>query len=838
MKEAINLNNGMDVYDSHKSSFKTKRNADWYEPMADYYIDLAESLNDTNLTVDALNAAKGVVSDSVMQEVLEQINDKAVDVTVKELNILDDVDIITPIKERYLGDFVKTPNFYTCTLEGEDITLALKHKTQGELFKVFTNKLELELDKIRKEEEAVIQAQQEAQERAEQTGQAMQQEQKAADIGSPSDAAEDAEEMEMRIKKIKKDYFNKEAMKAKDLVEFFVKEVRLEEKLYQLFYYFFATEQVYVKFNPSTEDIGLEILHPAEYLRIPTVGSVFVEDDNEGVVKRKKSIKAILDDHGDKLSKDDVDYLTTLLASGSTGSINVSKDILLSRQIEFSKLANQYKENLGTNAEAVFANSANEVEEYEIFFTTKRKIGTLHYLDELGEVQQTEVGETYKLDEVNGDLKINWWWLDEVWSMFRWGNGNGVGVYTKPFPIPVQRADLNIKNSTTLPIIGLDGILNDFGRKPIPLRMLSHQALYLILTNKYRKEMAKFHGFVNLLAESVLSDSDEFTQAERLNYMYKDNLLIINDTEVDANTLQSSRTIGNSGQADYIRVIDEMRKGIKAEAWDLANMNDQRYGNIDVRGGKGNNEEAIRRVSTGSILLFTMFDMFKERLYQAMSDYGRMTYTNGINKGYSNKDGENVELSYTHEELISATLGIHFTTNAIEKEKIESIRNAIVSASIQSGNTLDAIDALKENDLESLRKYSEELQKAKEAREERLAKQEQDAQKYIEDRKNELEDKKIKNDSDIADKKGEYELLLKDKEIYKTMLELQSNEKIALMGKDGNGNGVPDNYVNNTNFDDDIQFIEGRIKEAQLSLLNEKVVTEKKKHSEIKTTKS
>jgi hypothetical protein len=797
--------NGAEIYRKHKNTFIEKQDKEWYEDMLDYYVDLGKNLNDKNVTRNSLDASKGIIPKDAFDEVLNQINDKNMELKIEELNILDDVDIITPIKERYMGEFIKTPNFYTVTVQSEDIVLGVKAKVQESIFNVLIAKLQIKLKTMMNQMKQQNLPEEEVQKQIENIN------------------------IKEEVERIKQEYFEKEASKAKQIVEFFSAEARLEEKFMQLFYYFFATEEVYVKFDPKVNHLDMEIINPVDYYRIPTRNNIFVEDDEAGIIIYRKSIKDILDEFGDELTKDDITYLESLLGRVEDTILTIPVNMIESRYVSNTAMFSNIKQKLGTNKESVFANNINAVDTYEIYFKTKRRVGRLRYYDINGVSQTRLVGDTYELDVENGDIELEWYWEDEIWKGYRFGgeSGNGAGVYIKPKPILVQRDELSILNSAKLPIVGVGSLLYEFGRKPIPARMLSHQAFYIILTNKYRNEMAKFHGFVNLIAESILSDSDEFSQKSRLEYMFKDNLLIFNDAEVDVNILQALRTIGNEGQASYIQTIGQMRDAIKAEAWDLANMNAERFGQIDVKGGMGNTQEAIRRVSTGSTLLFTMFDMFKERVYQAISDYGRIVYIDGIKTDFMDKNKNVIELDVNHEELISSEMGIHFTTNYLEREKLDMIRNAVVSNSVQTGNTLDAINALNENDLESLKVHAEKLQKLKEQREEQMAKQEQDAKKYIEDKKQEVEAAKLQGDINVEDIKGKYDLLKKDKDIYIKMLELKAAADLAASGNDANGNGIPDNYANTTEFDRDLQYLESEIKRQQIELNKYKIKNEK-----------
>ena len=82
-----------------------KLKARWYIQNADYWIQLALGQNDKTITQKFLDAANGLVDKSTYEYVLKNYVDKVGD-DAKLYGEIRDVDFLTPIKERYMGEFI------------------------------------------------------------------------------------------------------------------------------------------------------------------------------------------------------------------------------------------------------------------------------------------------------------------------------------------------------------------------------------------------------------------------------------------------------------------------------------------------------------------------------------------------------------------------------------------------------------------------------------------------------------------------------------------------------------------------------------------------------------
>ena len=93
------------------ASEATKRGAVWTKAMCDWVIATAHSNNDKADIKAFLDAANGIVDESTYKYVMatyNSVNGRKEDLPGK----IRDVDFITPIKEKYIGEFINTYNNY------------------------------------------------------------------------------------------------------------------------------------------------------------------------------------------------------------------------------------------------------------------------------------------------------------------------------------------------------------------------------------------------------------------------------------------------------------------------------------------------------------------------------------------------------------------------------------------------------------------------------------------------------------------------------------------------------------------------------------------------------
>jgi len=745
----------LNSYVDHNVSNNEKDKPTWYIPAIDYYIDLANTLSNHSDTTMNLNNANAIFDKKTFEVVLQTLNSTNFKDDFEQIGVFKDIDLITPIKERYLGEYIRQPDLYTVTVE-DDIA-DIKHNTEAavRIKNILVTKLVALINQKREQEQ-----------------------QSQIDGGDMTMADID---IAAESKRIKEEYFNERSEEAMNIIELIKTESRASELLIQNFFYLWATEHVYFKIIPTLNKVVIEVIPPYEYKRIPNSSTIFTEDDNGGVHSYKMSYEDILNTFKSKLKKEDIEYLKTLQSKNTNSGLNRNNltQLLNSRYIDIDSdlihkdgYITSNISNINDYSGNVFSSDRLSYNVEEVYFKTNIKIGILTYLDNVGQEQSMEVSSDYKLNKENGDISIDIIEKEVLRIAYRIG-GKLTGIYIKPEGFAVQRNELENRYSSKLPIIGVSNLLVDYNKKPIPTRVMPYHIFYILLTIRINQEIARFNGYINLLPDSIFEDNDHFTKTERLNYMFQSRLLMFNDEEVDLNVLNAMKSIGNDS-FNYLKTLYEVRDNFKKEAWDVANMNDARYGDIDTRGGKGNTQEAIIRMSTASLLLFSTYDYVKERLYQAIADYGRLVYVDGIKKSFKNKDGKIVNLNVTHEELLYKEIGINVTLSQQELEKINFLKQNIPQAAMQNNEYRLAIEASVSDNPGELRKLVTQLDEANKKRELYKEQLKAEVEKYKEESQNKRSEFEYNKAIDVETLKGEYGLLEKDKDILMKMVEFNS----------------------------------------------------------------
>lgn len=350
---------------------------------------------------------------------------------------------------------------------------------------------------------------------------------------------------------------------------------------------------------------------------------------------------------------------------------------------------------LHTNAEALRSEArlyGKEIDIYHYVWKTEIKQGILKHRDLLGNVVESVVDEDYEFDASAGDIEIEWEWINQVWEGWRIG-GCHSGIYIKPRPIEVQRERFNNYSDCKLPYNGIVGLHKDNLRNPIPFRVLPYLALYRIYTLQQERAVAKFKSWL-LFPESILADSSDMTTEERLAVANKDSFLPFDDSDAQPNALQSIREVATSAITNYIQMLDNLKQGLKAEAWEAANMNNARFGDAKDYAGKAVNESNYSQAMTGSVWSLECFNLFRERDYVANIDYSKFAWIDGKRGSYVDPTTNKVVVvDIDGSSDFSGNIGIYIRNNADVQNKLNMMKELAFSAG-QNDQLEVAIEAI------------------------------------------------------------------------------------------------------------------------------------------------
>jgi hypothetical protein len=687
-------------------SNKAKAKADWYIPTANYIIDEALRCSSKENVTKFLQAANAIVDNEtysyVMKNYIHIIGEDA-----KLYGEIRDVDFLTPIKERYMGEFINLFNNYQVVNANPDIVLKRNKDVAQKVMSWINQEVINELNKkdVETNQQSVTQ-----------------------------------EDIEILIKKFEEEWKDNVVEDSVNRIEFFNLINNIKEKYIKAYYYWWSCEEVYSYRDVRDDDVHFEIISPLEYYRIPS-GERYVEDDDMGMRYFQCTISQIRERFRDLLTDKEIKYLEDTYNNGDASFAR--NDRVVSRikgsLEDWSIRDNLFNYNRVRDVAPYLDIDKNFINCYHYVWKTEVKIGYLIYTDVDGQIKSTMVDETYKLNTPLGDIAIQWDWILETWEGYRFG-GALEGVYTKPAPIPVQREHFSNISKTKLPYNGITGLIDENYRNPIPYRIIPYLALYRIYTLQQERAVAKFKSWL-LIPESIYSDSSKMTSEERIAAANKDSHFFYDDSEANPNVLSNIREIATTALNGYIQTIEGLKTNIKNEVYTLANMNSSRMGENKDYIGKSVMEQSYANALSGSIWLLECFNNFRERDYLANLDYTKYAWVDGKSGSYiDSTTGEVVVFDLDGSSDVSSNIGIFMQNNYQISEQLSEMKNFAFSAA-QNGELNVALEAITTN---SVNKLKANINKAIEANREfqlQMKQQEQLAQQQLEQMKAQNEER-------------------------------------------------------------------------------------------------
>jgi len=642
---------------NQKTSISEKQERDWFIQNANYWISKAISLNDKQFTRDCIDAANGIISDNVFDYVLKPLQmdeDKLKKLPGKIRNI----DFLTPIKEKNLGEYIQLPYKFHVITNSPDIVAKRNQEVQM-----------LRFTKLQTLMAEAIQTQQPIDEKA------------LAGI-------------EKEVDDYITNWTDEKAAKGKRTINYINGINNFETERIQRFFYWWATEEFYTYRRLVNKHVIEETISPLEAYPI-TTGTQFIEDCPGFVVIRRINIHDIKVKYEQYLSEKDMLYLTELETSYKSSEplhyYNYEQIYSRTDFPESNRSSSRNRDDIIKVAEDGF------VKEYLICFITDVKHTIRYYINQIG-VETSEVVDTdYVLNPELGDIRLEDKWIQEAWWQIRIGEESD-GIYTKPIPYEVQRYSTD--GAVKIPFGGKKGLLRDNFLYPIPKRIIGSLALYQIINLQLERTIAKYKGTIEVIPQSLLNGTDITDPQATYFYMLADNRLIYDDTKVGLDVINGYVLRGNDAISTFLKTLIDLREGIRAEAWDMSNMNSNRYGSAAPSETVRNNVSNIQLARLGSVLMIQMFHKALERDHAANLEYGKIAYVEGLSGSYTDASGKIEVVHLGAGDLLEEDFGIFVIDSVIEDQKLEQYKSLafnmgqngdpnIASASINSDNSAE-----------------------------------------------------------------------------------------------------------------------------------------------------
>lgn len=232
-------------------------------------------------------------------------------------------------------------------------------------------------------------------------------------------------------------------------------------------------------------------------------------------------------------------------------------------------------------------------------------------------------------------------------------------------------------------------------------------------------------------------------------------------------------------------MLDNLKQGLKAEAWEAANMNNARFGDAKDYAGKAVNESNYSQAMTGSVWSLECFNLFRERDYVANIDYSKFAWIDGKRGSYVDPTTNKVVVvDIDGSSDFSGNIGIYIRNNADVQNKLNMMKELAFSAG-QNDQLEVAIEAIENNNIASIAKNIKKAIQARRDYELQMQQVQQQAQAEVEQivSQREAAKQEFEAQQNALDRKHDINLeVLKqegEKEIWNMRLKVDTN---------GNGN--------------------------------------------------
>jgi hypothetical protein len=418
------------------------------------------------------------------------------------------------------------------------------------------------------------------------------------------------------------------------------------------------------------------------------------------------------------------------------------------------------------------------------YWLSKKKIGKLIYLDELGNEQSTLVDENYKSGTIPTEQSLEWGWVNQ------WYQGTKVGpdiYHIKPYKL------LNY-----CPIIGITYEVKNTEARSLVDLMKPFQVLYNVCMNQLYKLLEKEVGKVYLTSirhvpvpkDGDAQDALDIWEMEARNR----GVVFIDDSPEN---LKSPSSFNQFRDIDLTRTQEiqsryQLAMQLKNECWELVGMSRQRMGSITASESATGTQAAIQQSYAQTEPLFVAHEYVLGQLYQAIIDASLYVESKKPQStiSYITSDGESAFVQVNGTDLKFRDLKVFATNRPEDKRSFEEIRG-LSQAVIQNGGSLhDIIELYSTDSLRQMKKVFKNLKDRQEQlQDQQMQQQQQQMEQQGQIAQAQLEQAQIANEQKIANDNYQKEL---DRINKKEIAIIQATGFGNVESEDTNANTVPD----------------------------------------------
>ena len=364
------------------------------------------------------------------------------------------------------------------------------------------------------------------------------------------------------------------------------------------------------------------------------------------------------------------------------------------------------------------------------YWISKRKIGKLTYLDEMGNEQTVLVDENYKSKTIPTQIDLQWGWINQ------WYQGIKIG------PDIYHMKPLKILNYC--PIIGTMYEVKNTEAKSLVDLMKPFQTLYNICMNQLYKLLEKEIGnvaSVNIRRVPRLKDGDEQDALDVWEMEARERGIIFDDDSPE-NTKAAVSNTSIARNIDLTRTNEiqsryNLALQLKAECWELIGITRQRLGSVQASETATATNTAVSQSYAQTEPLFVAHEYIMGQLYQGIIDAAQYIESSKplSTLSYVTAEGESAFIQVNGNDLKFRDLKV-FPTNRPEDTQMFNELRQLSQAVIQNGGTLyDIIELYSTKSMREMKKTFKNLR---------------DRQQQLQDQQQQMQQQQLEQQGQIA----------------------------------------------------------------------------------------
>ena len=436
-----------------------------------------------------------------------------------------------------------------------------------------------------------------------------------------------------------------------------------------------------------------------------------------------------------------------------------------------------------------------------------RKIGFLTYVDDGGEMQETLVDESYKLNTEAGDLNIEWKWIPEVYET--WKIKTSKPIYVNMRPIPGQFKDLDNLYYSKLPYYGI--VCDNMNSTTTSLmdRIKSYQYLYNVIMYRLELLLASDRGKKFMMNISAIPDD---MKTDVWQYFMESTSMIWYNNKEEGTVPQDVNTVGKvidlSLMSDIQKYI-ELAEYIRVQAGKSVGITDQVEGQINQYDAVNNVNTSLQQSAFILEPYFNLLAIVKRNVLQALLNTAKVAYGTAQPRKltYVLDDYSKEIINLDPITLDNSTLGI-FVADSYKANQLISTIQQLAHAALQNQQATlsDIIKILKEESVPAMEEILKVAEDKAQEKQMQMQQQQQEFQKELEQMQQQAEQQKFEYQKELT--------LVKEQERRKTEI-----TKMAILGASYN----PDKDKDNNKVNDFLQMVneDGSINPSMLAVARE-----------------